>query len=78
MHIRCRTNNLNVPNTITVLPTFIHNAQSGARRLVGEGSYDKTNKIYLKDSGYRLIDLFRDFAKDRNQLISWSEFYTGC
>merc|ERR1712110_469160 len=32
---------------------------------------------YIKDSGYRLIDLFKDFDKDGNQLISRSEFYTG-
>ncbi|RUS85265.1 hypothetical protein EGW08_006966 [Elysia chlorotica] len=34
-------------------------------------------KRYVKENGYRLIDLFRDFDKDGNQLISKEEFTLG-
>ena len=32
---------------------------------------------YIKESGYRLIDLFRDFDKDGNNTISRDEFIIG-
>ena len=34
-------------------------------------------KKYIRESGYRLIDLFRDFDKDCNNTISREEFVTG-
>ena len=34
-------------------------------------------KKYIKESGYRLIDLFRDFDKDGNNTISRDEFIAG-
>lgn len=32
---------------------------------------------YMKENGYRLIDLFRDFDKDSNNTISREEFIIG-